>query len=210
MKFPEFVKKIGTVEDECRVYVEDYVYTYLNELRERKDIFPMRAALFGHILKKEGKCFCFVYGAACVVEELENGRDEEQVRKDFFEEYELIGYVNICKDKQLTPEQSKGYYIFYETNEAMQNYLVSCYEKESRKQREKHEEQRVCRRGQQDLPGHLNRRFAGEILKKFFYGIGILVLATAVTAINDYEKMYGFMETADCAVSFAETTYRLN
>lgn len=207
MKIPEFVKKIGIIEGECRVYIEDYVYTHLNELRQKVDILPLRAALFGHVLKKEGKCFYFVYGAACVIDELEYGRDEEQVRKDFFEEYELIGYVNVRKDKQLMPEKSKGYYVFYETNEAMQNYLVFCYERENKKTQGKRDGAEVHRKKHRYSVYRLGMKMPGEALRRFFYGSLLLLLAIAVTSINDYEKMYGFVEMAGRAASFTQSAY---
>lgn len=206
MKLPEFVKKIGTVEGKNRVYVEDYVYSYLNDLREKKSILPLRAALYGHVFHKENKCYYFVYGAACVIEELENGRDEEQTRNKFFEEYELIGYVNICKDKQIFPEKSKGYYIFYESNEAMQSYLLSCYKKECRESQTYIEE--VPEKTTGYLLKHSEWRNPKELLKKLFYGICIAVLATAATTINNFERMNGFVETARKAIVLTDTQYQ--
>ena len=95
MKLPEIVRRIGRADGEVRVYVEDYVYTYLEGLRKRKDILPLRAALFGHVIHKDNLCYYMVYGACCVVEELEYGQSEEQIRERFFEDLNLIGYVNI-------------------------------------------------------------------------------------------------------------------
>ena len=52
MKLPEIVKRIGYTDGEERIYVEDYVYSYLNGLREKKELFPIRAALYGHVVQK--------------------------------------------------------------------------------------------------------------------------------------------------------------
>ena len=208
MKLPEFVKRIGTIEGESRVYVEDYVYTYLNELREKKDILPLRAVLFGHVCQKEGRSFYFVYGAACVIDEMQNGRDEEQVRKLFFDEYELIGYVNIRKDKQFMPEKSKGYYVFYETNEAMQNYLVSSYRSENKGQEQEEGASKRRRRKRACPSGAIRLKLSGEALRRFFYGFCVVLFATAVTSINDYERMHGFVEIVHRAVSLTDIVYR--
>ena len=143
MQLPDMVKQVGRINGKERVYVEDYVYTYLNELKKEKNVltkteflpekvFPLRIALFGHVFQKEEQNIYLVYGAACVMEELENGKNEEQIRKEFFEEYELIGYVNIYGNKQELPGKREGYYIFYEKNEAMQGYLLACYERKNR------------------------------------------------------------------------------
>ena len=37
MRLPDLVKQIGKVNGEERVYVEDYVYTYLNELKKGRE-----------------------------------------------------------------------------------------------------------------------------------------------------------------------------
>ena len=40
-EFPKNVKQIGNVCDEPKIYVEDYVDTYLNQLRERAQSEPV-------------------------------------------------------------------------------------------------------------------------------------------------------------------------
>lgn len=199
MKIPDIVRRIGCVDETNRVYIEDYVYSYLNGLQAKTDIFPLRAALFGHVIRKENACFYMIYGASCVVEELEYGRNEEQIRKEFFEDYELIGYVNIIKNKQSVPEPGKGYFVFYESNEAMQNYLSFCYERETKiKKKDKmsgkftyscHGKKRIC---------------VGNLTRQIFTLVGVIILATAVCAVNDYDKMHGFVEMAGDAAHMLE------
>lgn len=188
MQLPEMVRLVGKISGEDRVYMEDYVYTYLHDLKLKVDKIPIRVALFGHVCRCENRKIFMIYGAASVIEELECGRDEEQVRQDFFEEYELIGYVNIYGNKQEWPGKKNGYYIFYESNEPMQNYLIACFERKKRKTA-------VIESPAFSL---------GDAIKRLFYGVGILLLTLAVTTINDYDKMYGFVETADRVVTMAE------
>lgn len=204
MRLPEFVRKVGATEDKNKVYIEDYVYSYLNGLRERKDILPVKAALYGKSFQDEKTCYCFVYGAACISDELRYGRDEEQTRRKFFDAYELIGYVTVCKDKQPFSKKSGGYYIFYESNEAMQGYLLFC------------SMENFAVTGQQGIPcenayqsrrnchDRMPWRFSKELLQKIFYGICIVIMAAALTAINDYERMNGFVELARKAVILQE------
>lgn len=188
MRLPEIVKEVGKTSEGNRVYVEDYVYTYLFKLKAEDRELPLRAALYGHVCKKGDKSIYLIYGAASVTNELLKGRDEEQVRKEFFEEYELIGYVNIYGSRQEWPGKKNGYYVFYETNEAMQNYLISCYEGNQK---------------QSSLTTVQKSSFSiGDIIKKLFYGGCIIILTIAVTTINDYNKMQGFMEVAAQAVAF--------
>lgn len=192
---PDIVKRIGCVDEKNRVYIEDYVYSYLNGLQAKTDIFPLRAALFGHVIRKENTCSYIIYGASCVVEELGYGRNEEQIRKEFFEDYELIGYVNITKSKQPVPEPDKGYFIFYEPNEAMQNYLSFCYQRE-KKERQK---DRLIEDFTPSFQGK-GKVCARERIGHIFNLILVLILAMAVCAVNDYDKMYGFVEMAGEAV----------
>lgn len=189
MQLPTMVKQIGAVDGNEKVYIEDYVYAYLNELKAEKKNLPLRAALFGHVYHKENQTFYLVYGAVSIVDELAYGRSEEQVRKEYFEEYELIGYVNIYGNKQELPGKKDGYYIFYDKNEAMQNYLLFCYRQMKRKGIGPNET--------------TSRASIREVIKRLIYGIGIIILSIAVTTINDYKKMYGFVETAGRAAELA-------
>lgn len=204
MQQPTMVKQIGTVNGNECVYIEDYVYTYLNELKMGKGNFPLRAALFGHAYRKENRKIYLVYGAASVVDELEWGRNEEWVRKEYFEEYDLIGYVNIYSNKQELPGKKDGYYIFYDKNEPMQNYLLFCYEQKNRKVLKKEEKAGL---GESKYAGFHRKTSVfsiKDILKRLLYGGGILILTVAVVTINDYDRMHGFVEAAGRAVALAE------
>ena len=50
-EFPKNVKQIGNVCDEPKIYVEDYVDTYLNQLKEQTESATVGAVLTGEILK---------------------------------------------------------------------------------------------------------------------------------------------------------------
>ncbi len=202
MQLPTMVKQIGRVDSNERVYIEDYVYAYLNELKAEKSNLPLRAALFGHVYHRENQNFYLVYGAVSVVDELANGRGEEQVRKEYFEEYELIGYVNIYGNKQELPGKKEGYYIFYDKNESMQNYLLFCYKQKNRKRVNKNE---ISHTGEDDLRFFrtASRVSLIDFIKRLIYGGCIIILSIAVTTINDYKKMYGFVEAAGRAAAVA-------
>lgn len=202
MQLPTMVKQMGRVDGNERVYIEDYVYAYLNELKAEKSNLPLRAALFGHVYHRENQNFYLVYGAVSVVDELANGRGEEQVRKEYFEEYELIGYVNIYGNKQELPGKKEGYYIFYDKNESMQNYLLFCYKQKNKKRVNKNEVNRI----REDDLGFFrttSRASLIDFIKRLIYGGCIIILSIAVTTINDYKKMHGFVEAAGRAAAVA-------
>jgi len=212
MQLPDIVRQIGKADEKERVYIEDYVYTYLHGLRtgtgdlekavSGQRVFPMRVALFGHAFRKDGCKFYLIYGASGVIEELENGKNEEQIRKEYFEEYELIGYVNIYGGGQRMPGRKEGYYIFYEKNEPMQNYLLSCY---GRKTTDKTLRGLPACSIKAPVKRKVRAGGIGNTIRRLFYGGCIVVLAVAVTTINDYHKMYGFVEAADRAIASIES-----
>lgn len=198
MKLPVIVKRIGETEEESRIYIEDYVYSYLKELKNRKEILPLRAVLFGHTCSKEQKNFYFIYGAACVADEMEKGRDEEQIRELFFPECERIGYVNVHGESLQSPEKKPSCLVFYDSNEPMQNYLLSCYNRELSEDVSAEEKEEL--KSIWEMPEKKTVVSAGTFWKKIFGIFMLLLLAMAVTTIDEYGKMYGFVEAAERAV----------
>lgn len=62
-EFPKNVKQIGNVCDEPKIYVEDYVDTYLNQLKEKAVSEPAGAVLTGEILCMDGQDVVYIAGA---------------------------------------------------------------------------------------------------------------------------------------------------
>lgn len=189
MHLPKIVKQMGNIEGESRVYIEDYVYTYLNEIKQKKYGFPVRAALYGHAFSKENKNFYLIYGASCIMEELENGRDQEEIRKKFFDGYSLIGYVNIY-DKQEITETGNGCYIFYEANVPMQNYMLSCYERKSK----------AAVKDENPVKSNAGADFYRNLIQKILLGAAAVIAAIAVIAVSNYNGMYDFAMMAASAL----------
>ena len=73
-----------TNTEDNRIYIEDYVATYLKQLKQEADLLPIRVALFGHTFKKEDRSYFFVYGAACVTREYHSGKNVEMIQKEFY------------------------------------------------------------------------------------------------------------------------------
>ena len=190
MRLPSVVKQMGKVTGESRVYIEDYVYTYLNELKKKKNSLPVRVALYGHAFSRENIHYYLIYGASGVVEEMENGRNQEEIGKQFFVGYSLIGYVNIY-EKQNLPGTEEGCYIFYESNEAMQNYMLSCFK---RKKKLNEEEKDKCQAygGNKKAGEKFALSFIRELFCKTFLGLTVMLTAVAVVTIDNYGCMYDF------------------
>ena len=80
-QLPKNVRQIGNVSDNPKIYVEDYVDTYLNQLREKAKEQPVGVILVGEVLELEDEKAVFVSGAVQMQElsekdgKLEIGQD---------------------------------------------------------------------------------------------------------------------------------------
>ena len=62
-QFPKNVRQIGNVCDEPKIYVEDYVDTYLNQLRMKAMDMPVGAVFTGEIQRVEEQDVVYISGA---------------------------------------------------------------------------------------------------------------------------------------------------
>lgn len=157
-----------------KIYIEDYVYTYLNKLAQPENLYARGAVLFGKMYKTSiGKCI-FISGAvACQNFELdleetifseESWGEIYRIRDSFFPEMEICGWflsrmgfsvdlndkiIRIHMDnfsgenkvlymidalenedafyqfENYSLKKQRGYYIYYETNQEMKNYMLA-------------------------------------------------------------------------------------
>ena len=169
IKVPKNVRQIGETNAERKIYVEDYVMTYLKDSID-DDENVKYGVLLGNIKKANKNTYVFVKGLAAASDVMENSiifNDDiwtgiYQDIKDYFDSLEIVGwYVSVpyrVKD-DMAPvrkqhldnfagndkvcylddrtenedgfyvfengrmEKQKGYYIYYEKNPGMQNYI---------------------------------------------------------------------------------------
>ena len=62
-KFPKNVRQVGNVSDTPKIYVEDYVDTYLDQLRAQAKEEPEGALLLGENAVVEGQECVYITGA---------------------------------------------------------------------------------------------------------------------------------------------------
>ena len=157
-----------------KIYVEDYVYTYLNKLAQPDNLYARGAILFGKMYKTSiGKCMFISGAAACQNFELdleetifseESWADIYRIRDSFFSDLEICGWflsrmgfsvdlndkiIRIHMDnfsgenkvlymidalenedafyqfENYSLKKQRGYYIYYETNQEMKNYMLA-------------------------------------------------------------------------------------
>ena len=175
MKLPKNIRQIGMVDKGNRVYIEDYVVTYMKRiLREKKHGFGA-AALYGQVFYLEKTKYVFIQAAAYqALEEYEAGPNKETVAyfrqqaEQYFPDLSPVGIAILhSKENRISGawyQKSKlagllgrgavfidfiegnneaeysflledgmqildGYFIYYEKNEIMQNYLIDFFER---------------------------------------------------------------------------------
>ena len=117
-QLPKNVRQIGNVSDEPKIYVEDYVDTYLNQLKDKAKEEPEGIALAGEILVLEGQPVVYISGAFRLAEVEIRGREislkEETVkqmetdRKKYFPETEIVGWGLIEDGKPMGRSREVG------------------------------------------------------------------------------------------------------
>lgn len=193
METTDIVIHKGEKEDKYQVYVEDYVISYLKNYgaAESGTIF-----FYGARNIKEKKYY--IYGA---------GRKEQIT---YFAKYELLEEIS-CRMGMDMPVFSireetgiyelAGYHVFYQTNEAMQNYMVE-QRKEAQHGREKEKTQfdeKLQRRINQSAQAKLQEKIpaANQGLGKRKSGIMtvqlaaifVVLIAIIINSTNSYSKL---------------------
>ena len=62
-QFPKNIRQIGNVSDSTKIYVEDYVDTFFNQLCDKADQTVKGAFLVGEVVQEEEENYIYVYGA---------------------------------------------------------------------------------------------------------------------------------------------------
>lgn len=173
-ELPKNVRQIGEAKENRKVYMEDFVVTYLGKLAKPNQAYARGAILFGNLYQTEEGPAVFISGAM-EAQNLELDMDEtifndeiwrELLRNGdkYFKGQRVMGWflsrmgfsvemnqkiinthlknfpgdhkilymidalekedaIYICENRQMI--RQKGYYIYYEKNSAMQEYMLS-------------------------------------------------------------------------------------
>lgn len=127
---PKNIRQMGNFGDTYRIYVEDFVYSYLHQFlhRKKEENKPLAAVLLGTIQEKEDQQYVFISGAQKVPGALDpkTANQQEfwsgvyQEIKTWFSDWEILGwYLNLDgSELNVTPE--------------IQQFFESTYSKGSR------------------------------------------------------------------------------
>jgi len=101
-ELPKNVRQIGNVSDSSKIYIEDYVDTFFNQLCDKAEREMIGAFLVGETVQEEEQDYIYVYGAIRMKELNMKGKDfvvGEQVWKnacetckEYFGDAEILGW----------------------------------------------------------------------------------------------------------------------
>lgn len=210
--FPNNVKQIGAMDDEMKIYMEDYVYTYLYQYAKSGGCSEKMAALVGRQMYIDGENVILISGAIQARGMVQEGgnitfspetweyigsqlemyfrgltlvgwvhcqpgfgaflaaKDDAFHRVHFKESWQVLFVIDAVdrldgfyryNQEQSGLQQAKGYFIYYEKNEQMQEYMLDhsmVRPRETKKEEEIRQEQEAVTQNTRTQNIHKKRR----------------------------------------------------
>lgn len=256
---PKNVKQIGEPSRERKVYVEDYVITYINRIFMGSRDMEKVLLLFGGEAVEKGCTYIYIRGACQVHPEggeqggkYFSGEDFQNAMEEgrkYFKNLPLIGWALIRRGQPMSLEErmrntweaymsripifllgdmeekeeifywkydgrvkvQPGYYVFYEKNRAMQEYMVEMKgDGKQMEEKEKEEDFLVdSLRERLEERKALDKNKSGKLLYAASGFLFLVVLAIGVTLLNSNEKIASIQTSVDTLLeSLAENETR--
>lgn len=175
-------------------------------------------ALYGRSVEEHGRYRIVVSGAALLQE---NMNKVQQYNDTYFPSCTYIGsaYVSLTKDSslrlELTLQNTKvildDFYIYYDQNEEMQNYLVewnkaplSPTEHDGYVRKKADDAARLGRIAQAYNREEAKVSFMWNVMNVLCLGFVVGVMAYGIISINNYSKMQSMQESIDYCMAFIE------
>lgn len=189
MELPKNITQIGETNQYCKIYVEDYVFSYIKQLNQYAQDKNIAVALYGTRKEEAGITYLFVFGT-CKLNFLQREsrhlsqavlQEAEKQRKKHFPAYDFLGY------RMLNGEMVEGFYIyeqeacryiegyarFYEKNDQMLAFMLEERREEAKPEEVNQEKYDEVKKRQEE------RRAAAERGVQAFSFIGKRVPAPA-------------------------------
>lgn len=151
MELPKNIVQIGKPDKTHKIFVEDYVISYIKQLNRECNGKAIGLALYGKYAEENGCRYYFLYGASRVEGIEHRGPYLSQAEKEeiedignrYFAEYRFLAWCGLKGEPVesffvQTGEkgiQVEGYACFYEKNESMLNFML-MHESRVRQERE--------------------------------------------------------------------------
>lgn len=203
-----------------RVYLEDYVVTFLRQARDACKEGTLLIDLYGKRETDDGKTWFFVYAAGFAADEV-RFQDYEWLGKAYWqwekEPEEYIAQIQKVDDSLhavLTGEDGeivffineKGYvrradtyFVFYEKNEIMQNFLIEWYRR-NLKREERETADHAARNFRRLYQARQNDRHQAKMISLMYAASLMLLILCCITGIsmmNQYDKMKQMGQSID-------------
>lgn len=117
-QLPKNVRQIGNVCDEPKIYMEDYVDTYLSQIRAKALDEFQAAALIGEIVNVDGQAVVYIQGALQMDGIEINGQEIkisddvmegiEEKRKEYFKEQNVVGWCLVENGRPMGLRKGTG------------------------------------------------------------------------------------------------------
>lgn len=143
---PKNIRQIGYANENDKVYMEDYVDTYLNQLCDRAKDHAQGAFLIGEQINSEGKLQTYIYGAVRMEElEMTDGKPNilemtfhvaQEECKQYFEDGTILGWflaadgyvsgvdVNLLRQHERYLEKPDTFLLLREPESRDENFYV--------------------------------------------------------------------------------------
>ena len=145
-ELPKNVRQIGNVSDSSKIYVEDYVDTYFNQLCEKADQALVGAFLIGEIVQEGEEDYIYIFGAIQMTEVQQKGKDVVvsentwkeacETSKKYFGNAEILGWFlvspnlvlevnhNLLKIHQKWFAKEKSILVLKESREKEEKFFI--------------------------------------------------------------------------------------
>lgn len=245
-KMPKNIRQIGKTNAVKKIYVEDYVMSYIKQLANGEYSGYKIAVLLGQCIRLDNCRNIFISGAVEVKDIDSNGEIAfsnevwtniyEDIKK-YFVEAEIVGwfvggpgylleeedkiqkihidnfagqdkvlltYDNMEKEENFFSYESgrlgkqEGYYIYYEKNEEMQNYMIEQRQEQSS---EADYEDKVSKDIRTILEKKKEPEEDNKNLTRLMYAAGtllaVIILVVGAAILSNYDQMKSMQKTMD-------------
>ena len=166
MELPKNITQIGEVNQSCKIYVEDYVISYIRQINGCASDKEISIALYGIRKEEAGISYLFVYGASKLVFLSPGTRhlsqaamqEIEKIRKKYFGEYVFLGYQALNGEmvegfhiySQGCGKYIEGYARFYEKNDSMLQFMLEVRQEEAKPEEVDQEKYNTVKKRQEE------------------------------------------------------------
>lgn len=248
-ELPKNLRQVGENSGKRKIYMEDYVVTYLGKLAKPSQAYARGAILFGKNYETEEGSAIFINGAV-EAQNLELDMDETvfndkiweeilQMGEQYFPGQQIVGWflsrigfsvemnqkiihthlknfpgdqkvlymidglenedaIYLCENQQM--KRQKGYYIYYEKNSAMQEYMIAA-EGSRIGEAQEQEERKELRRDRKVVSGYRRMSKYSQEMKKQNRKIHVvraaclfLIFVMGISILGQAKKRWGGSE----------------